>query len=129
MGDASTGAGMQHLSANGAAALIAARQITSEEVVTACLEQIERLEPSVEAWEFLDPERALAAARERDSEPSRGPLHGVPFALKDVIDTAAMPTACGTPIYAGRQPGIDAACARSLLDAGGVLLGKTVTAT
>ena len=127
MGDASTGAGMQHLSANGAAALIAARQITSEEVVTACLEQIERLEPSVEAWEFLDPERALAAARERDSEPSRGPLHGVPFALKDVIDTAAMPTACGTPIYAGRQPGIDAACARSLLDAGGVLLGKTVT--
>ena len=49
MGDASTGAGMQHLSANGAAALIAARQITSEEVVTACLEQIERLEPSVEA--------------------------------------------------------------------------------
>lgn len=127
MTESSFGGEPQNLSASEAARLIAARELSSEELVAACLEQIERLEPSVEAWEFLDPELALGEARARDKEAPRGPLHGVPVGLKDVIDTADMPTQCGTPIYAGRQSRNDAASVRSLRAAGAVALGKTVT--
>lgn len=127
MPEASREADLHDLPASEAAALIAAGEVGSEQLVASCLAQVERLEPGVEAWEFIDPELALGAARARDAEPARGPLHGVPVGFKDVIDTAAMPTACGTPIYAGRRPGIDAACVRSLLEAGAVPLGKTVT--
>ena len=73
------------------------------------------------------PEAALAAARAFDKSGKRGPLAGVPFGVKDIIDTFDMPTEWGTPIHKGRRPERDAACVALSRKAGGVLLGKTVT--
>jgi Asp-tRNA(Asn)/Glu-tRNA(Gln) amidotransferase A subunit family amidase len=81
----------------------------------------------VGAWHYLDPAAALAAARQRDSEPPRGPLHGIPIAVKDLIDTADMPTGYGSPIYEGHRPAADAACVALARAAGAIVLGKTVT--
>jgi Asp-tRNA(Asn)/Glu-tRNA(Gln) amidotransferase A subunit family amidase len=99
----------------------------SEALVTACLERIAKREPEVHAWAYVDPERALAEARERDRETPRSPLHGVPVGIKDVIDTADMPTEYNSPIYRGHRPKTDAACVAQLRRAGCVILGKTVT--
>ncbi len=105
--------------------------ITSEELVSACLEQIKRLEPQVQAWAFLEPELALEKARAADlalqqGEPI-GSLHGVPVGIKDILDTADMPTEDGTVLHAGRQPLEDAAVVSRLREAGAIILGKTVT--
>ena len=105
--------------------------LTSEELVQSCLERIRTLEPKVQAWQFLDEEHALAQARacderKRSGEPI-GPLHGVPVGVKDIIDTADMPTENGTALHEGRTPRDDAAVVRMLRAAGAVILGKTVT--
>ena len=76
---------------------------------------------------IIDPDAALAAARAFDKSGRRGPLAGVPFGVKDIIDTFDMPTEWGTPIHKGRQPERDAACVALSRKAGGMLLGKTVT--
>lgn len=102
-------------------------RLTSETLVGACLERIALRDGEVRAWAFLDPDRALDAARHRDREPRRGPLHGIPVGVKDVIDTGDMPTECGTPIHAGVRPAADAACVALLKGAGAVILGKTRT--
>jgi Asp-tRNA(Asn)/Glu-tRNA(Gln) amidotransferase A subunit family amidase len=119
------------LSAAEAAQQIREGKLTSEELVRACLERIRELEPNVQAWTFLDEEHALAQARalderKRNGEPV-GPLHGVPVGLKDIIDTADMPTENGTVLHKGRTPRDDAAVVRMLRAAGAVILGKTVT--
>ena len=101
---------------------------TCEAVVRACLDRIAAREAEVHAWAHLDPDAALAAARAPStSSGKRGPLAGVPFGVKDIIDTFDMPTEWGTPIHKGRQPERDAACVALSRKAGGVLLGKTVT--
>ena len=110
-----------------AAALLGRRELSSEELVRACLERIEEREPVVGAWAFLDGDAALAQARERDAEAPRSPLHGLPVGIKDIFDTADMPTEHGSPIHAGRRPDADAACVWRLREAGAVVLGKTVT--
>jgi amidase len=110
-----------------AAQAIMAGTITSEALVSACLERITAREESVRAWEYLDPEAALAQARARDRSPTQGSLHGVPVGIKDLIDTSDMPTSYGSPIYAGHQPAWDAASVALLRAAGAVILGKTVT--
>jgi Asp-tRNA(Asn)/Glu-tRNA(Gln) amidotransferase A subunit family amidase len=115
------------LSAIEASRQLAARELSSVELVSACLERIEAREDELRAWAHLDPEAALAQARARDSEERRGPLHGIPVGVKDVIDTADAPTAYGSPIYAGHRPARDAACVTWLREAGAVVLGKTVT--
>lgn len=115
------------LSARAAAQAIAARKLSSIELVTACLGRIAEREPLVKAWAHCDPDEALAEARARDAEPPRGPLHGVPIGVKDIIDTADMPTEYGSPIYARHQPVWDAACVALVKRAGGIVLGKTVT--
>ncbi len=101
---------------------------TCEAVTRACLERIAEREPQVQAWEFLDPELAIAQARALDRSGASGPLIGVPFGVKDIIDTVDMPTAYGSPIYAGHRPRRDAACVAVGRKAGGVVMGKTVTA-
>lgn len=111
-----------------AAALIAAGRLTSERLVQSCLDQIALQEPVVGAWSYLDPQQALRAARARDAEAPRGPLHGIPVAVKDVIDVCDMPTGMGSSIYDGYRPRADAACVATLRAAGTVILGKTVTA-
>lgn len=115
------------MTATAAAGHIARGELTSEDLVRACLERIEAREPDVAAWACLDPEQALRQARERDREPPRGVLHGVPVAFKDIIDTADLPTACGSPLYRARQPLTDATCVAMARAAGAVVLGKTVT--
>ena len=114
-----------------AAARIARGEVSSEELVAACLERIEALEPQVRAWEYLDPERAMAQARAADTLRKEGkgvgPLHGVPVGIKDIIDTADMPTENGCRAHSGRQPTADAVCVTALKRAGAVIMGKTVT--
>ena len=114
-----------------AAAAIRAGELTSEELVKSCLQRIEALEPTVGAWTQLDPELAMARAREADSlrrsGAALGPLHGVPVGVKDVFDTMDMPTECGTILHAGRTPARDATAVALLRQAGAVIIGKTVT--
>jgi Asp-tRNA(Asn)/Glu-tRNA(Gln) amidotransferase A subunit family amidase len=101
--------------------------VTSEERVRECLERIEARESELRAWAYLDPDAALAQARARDAEAPRGPLHGLPVGVKDVIETADMPTGYGSPIYEGHRPQRDADCVAWLREQGAVILGKTVT--
>jgi amidase len=118
---------LRSLSARQAARQITERRITAEALVSAYLERIEAREAVVGAWQYLDGEGALAVARRRDAEPPRGPLHGIPIAVKDLIDTADMPTAYGSSIYRGHRPAADASCVALARAAGAVVLGKTVT--
>jgi amidase len=106
---------------------IAKGEATCEAVARACLERIAAREPQVQAWQYLDPQQAIAQARALDRSGKRGPLHGVPFAIKDIIDTCDMPTEYGSPIYTGHRPKNDAACVALGRRAGGLLMGKTVT--
>ena len=120
-------ADLRSLSARQAARQIAERHITAEALVTAYLDRIEAREAVVGAWQYLDRKQALATARRRDAEASQGPLHGVPIAVKDLIDTVDMPTAYGSPIYSGHRPDADASCVALARAAGAIVLGKTVT--
>ena len=115
------------LSARAAAAEIAAGRLSAEALVTAALDRIAAREPVVGAWHVLDPEAALAAARHADASPPSGPLHGVPIAVKDLIDTVDLPTGYGSPIYGRHRPAADAACVALARGAGAIVLGKTVT--
>ena len=107
---------------------IAEGRTGSEEAVAACLARIAEREAPVGAWVWLDPGQALAQARARDAARPLGPLHGVPVGIKDIFDTADMPTQMGSPIYDGHRPAADAASVAILRAAGAVILGKTVTA-
>ena len=100
---------------------------TCEAVVRACLEHIQLREPAVQAWQYLGREQAIGQAIALDKSGKRGPLLGVPFGIKDIIDTSDMPTEYGSPIYKGNQPRNEAACVALGRKAGGVLMGKTVT--
>ncbi|MGH3328016.1 MAG: amidase [Streptomycetales bacterium] len=115
------------LSATRAAALIREGVLTSERLVRSCLERIEAREEVVGAWAYLDREAAIREARRRDTESPRGPLHGVPVGVKDIIATACLPTEYGSPIYAGHRTTHDATCVTRLQAAGALVLGKTVT--
>jgi Asp-tRNA(Asn)/Glu-tRNA(Gln) amidotransferase A subunit family amidase len=105
--------------------------LTSQELVEACLERIRALEPQVQAWTFLDEDRALEQARAADelrrSGQPVGSLNGIPVGLKDIIDTGDMPTENGCALHKGRAPRDDAAVVKMLRAAGAVILGKTVT--
>jgi Asp-tRNA(Asn)/Glu-tRNA(Gln) amidotransferase A subunit family amidase len=116
------------ISATEAAALIASGKLTAVQLAEDCLARVEQREHDVQAWAYIDPDQVLAQARARDAEQPRGPLHGVPVAIKDIIDTADMPTEYGSPIYTGHRPRADAACVALLRNAGAVIMGKTVTA-
>ena len=118
---------LNELTATEIAAAVAAGRTTCEAVARACLERIEAREPQVLAWQYLNPEQVIAQARALDKSGARGPLAGVPFGIKDIIDTCDMPTEMGSPIYAGHRPRGDAACVAFSRKAGGVLMGKTVT--
>ena len=123
---------LNELSAHEAAARIASGSISSEDLVRACLARIAEREPSVKAFARVGAEAAIAAARDADTAvllkdgPLR-PLHGVPFAVKDIIDTADMPTEHNSRLFKGSQPSQDAATVSMLRSAGAILIGKTET--
>jgi amidase len=102
-------------------------ELTSEAVVSACLERIKTRETEVGAWTYLDAEAALEAARAADRAPAQGALRGVPIGVKDIIDTHDMPTGLGFAPYADRRPSWDASCVALCRRAGAIMLGKTVT--
>ena len=112
-----------------AGAMIARGAVSSVEVTTAALDRIARLDPKLRAFAHVDAELALAQAEACDAEThagrSWGPLHGVPVAVKDLCDTADMPTAAGMPMRRGHRPVADAHVVARLRAAGAVLLGKT----
>src|SRR5438105_12107782 len=102
-------------------------ELTAEAAMRSCLDRIAEREPVIRAWAHLDREQALAAARASDKAHKRGVLKGVPFGIKDIFDTADMPTGYGSPIYTGCRPSFTASAASLPRAAGAVLLGKTVT--
>ena len=114
------------LSAAEAVARLSAGSLTAEQLTRDCLDRIEA-RASVKAWTYLDPDYALAQARAADRAGRPGLLAGLPVGVKDVIDTADMPTEHGSPIYRGNRPFADAACVALTRMAGGTILGKTVT--
>src|SRR5207237_2163488 len=114
------------LSAAEAVAQLNTGALTAEALTRACLDRAEQRK-SVKAWTWLDPEQALAQARAADRAGRPGLLAGLPIGVKDIIDTADMPTEHGSPIYRGNRPFADAACVALLRMAGGTILGKTVT--
>lgn len=116
------------LSAIEAARRIARRELSAERLVRDCLARIEAREAEVGAWVRIDGAGAIAAARALDAGPLRGPLHGIPIGVKDLIDTANLPTAYGSPIYENHRPAWDAACVAQARAAGALVIGKTVTA-
>jgi Asp-tRNA(Asn)/Glu-tRNA(Gln) amidotransferase A subunit family amidase len=117
---------LETLTAKEAVRRLVRGETTAEALVAACLGRIRAEEPQVQAWECLEAERALKDARAADSHP-RPPLYGLPVGVKDIIDTADFPTACGSPLYRDRRPTRDAACVAALRGAGAIILGKTVT--
>ncbi len=103
---------------------------TAPAVTRACLDRIAALEPGVRAFAHLDPAAALAAAERVEQAALNAPsgaLHGLPVAVKDIIDTADMPTERGGALFAGRRPERDATIVARLRAAGAVVIGKTVT--
>lgn len=119
------------LSACDAAQAIRDGSISAEALVGTCLARVREIDAQVQAWAFLDPEHALAQARAADelrkSGAPTGSLHGVPVGIKDIFDTADLPTEDGTVLHAGRTPGGDATIVARLRAAGAVIMGKTVT--
>ena len=95
----------------------------------ATLARIAAVEAELRCFAHLDPDAVMLRARELDELPeaARGPLHGVPVGVKDIIDTADSPTGYGSAIYAGHRPAGDAVAVARLRDAGALIVGKTVT--
>jgi Asp-tRNA(Asn)/Glu-tRNA(Gln) amidotransferase A subunit family amidase len=110
------------LTATEAVRLIRTNRLPPAELLDACLARIAEREPDIRAFAFIDPEQA------RRAKIASGPLHGIPIGVKDVFDTADMPTEHGSTIWKGWRPKADASAVTLARAAGGVAIGKTVTA-
>jgi amidase len=115
------------LTATEALSLMRTGKLSVEELARACLERIRERDPAVRGWVYLDPDLVLRNARELDKREVKGPLHGVPIAVKDVIMTADMPTQHNSPLYKESFPTVDAGCIKTLRAAGALIFGKTDT--
>ena len=119
------------LSAAQIAGAFAAKTLSPVELLTALLARIEALDPKLNAFIRLDADSAMHAARAAEAEiaagRSRGPLHGVPIGIKDIIDVAGVPTTCHSKILLGNVATADAAVIGKLRQAGAVILGKLST--
>ena len=113
------------------ARLVARGALSAEQWAAECIAAIDRRDAAIAAWSYFDREQAFRQARAADAALRRGvkprPLHGVPVAVKDIIDTADMPTEYGTVLHAGHRPAADAWVVTRLRALGAVILGKTVT--
>jgi Asp-tRNA(Asn)/Glu-tRNA(Gln) amidotransferase A subunit family amidase len=117
---------LNKLTATEAAGLIASKEISSVELTKVCLERIRERNGDVGAWRHINEEFSLAQAAEADRTLAKTRLHGIPFGVKDVIDTKDFPTEYGSRVHVGRRPKADALCVSRTREAGAVLLGKLV---
>lgn len=126
---ADAGSGLSFLTMTEAAKKLRSREITSVALVNACVERIKALDPKVNSFITVMHEQALAQAESMDKDAAagkfRGPLHGIPIALKDNIDTAGVRTTGGSAVFDDRFPDENAEVVRRLLLAGAIILGKT----
>ena len=122
---------LTELTASEAAQQVRQRELSPVTLVESLLQQIDRLEPQVQAWVTLDRSGALTTAQQLAAEAERGsirgPLHGVPIGIKDIYWTAGLKTTCGSRIFADHVPSHDATTVARLKQAGAIILGKTVT--
>ena len=113
------------------AGLIRAKKLSPVELTRAVLDRVERINPIVNAFCTVTADLALAAARAAERAlmkgEARGPLHGIPFSIKDLHYTKDVRTMSGSFIFAERVPDVDPPVVRRLKHAGGVMLGKTTT--
>ncbi len=114
-----------------AAEWIKSGKLTAEKLMESCIERIHAREETIHAWVEVYEQDALAEARRCDRKLQagnrRGPLHGIPFGVKDIIDVKGQWTRCGTPIYPAQIPAKDAPVIARLRKAGAIFLGKTET--
>jgi aspartyl-tRNA(Asn)/glutamyl-tRNA(Gln) amidotransferase subunit A len=114
-----------------AASLIAAKKLSPVELTKACLDRLHATEATLHAFVLPTEERAMADAKAAEAaimrDGPRGPMHGIPIGLKDIVNTAGIETTCGSKILVGNIPETDAACAAKLAAAGTVLMGKLTT--
>ena len=119
---------LHYLSLDEVARRLKARKVSSSELAQTMLDRIARLDPALKSYITPTPEQALADAKRLDAETaagrSRGPLHGVPIAVKDLCNTAGVPTAAGMTIHRTNIPSKDATVVARLKAAGAVILGK-----
>jgi amidase len=115
------------LTATHALRLMRTGDLSVEALAQACLERIRERDAAVRGWAYLNPELVLRNARELDKREIKGPLHGIPIAVKDVILTEDMPTEHNSPLYKGSFPTLDAGCVKTLRAAGALIFGKTDT--
>lgn len=128
MSGAQRGEAAAHLGAAEAVRRIARGELSAQALAEACVARAIAREPQLHAWAHLSPEAVIAQARALDTQTTtQGVLHGVPVAVKDILDTADMPSRYGSPIYAQHQPLADAACVAQTRAAGGLVMGKTHT--
>ena len=117
---------LNELDATEAAARLTDGSATSRALVAACLGRIAERDGEIGAWAHLEPAHALGQACMSDAAGS-GPLRGIPVGIKDIFDTADLPTEYGSPIHRGHRPARDSACVAALRRAGAVILGKATT--
>src|SRR6266496_3912979 len=116
------------LSIREAGELVRRKVVSPVELTRACLQRIEQLNPTLNAFITVTAEQAMSQARDAEAEVRRGkwrgPLHGIPVALKDNIDTAGIRTTAASELFKDRVPSEDAEVVRRLKNAGAILLGK-----
>ncbi|MFM8800076.1 MAG: amidase family protein, partial [Tagaea sp.] len=115
------------LSATAARAAMDAGKLDAETLIRACLARIDARQNVVNAWAALGRLEATNRAQALDRLSRQTPLHGIPLGVKDLVDTAALTTTYGSPIYRGHKPKKDAVCVKTLVAGGAVVLGKTVS--
>ncbi len=117
------------LSMSAALRAMDAGDLTAEALLESCFERVDEREGDIHAWVTMDRDAARANARATDAAGRPGLIGGIPTALKDIIETADLGTEYNSVIYKGHRPTVDAACVRAVKEAGGVVMGKTVTTT
>lgn len=122
---------LEQLTVCESARLIRSRKISPVDLLACLISRIEGIDPEIGAWVTIDAKSARAAARQCEAEASRGafrgPLHGVPLGVKDIIQTDGLRTTMGSKIFEGFVPGQDARVVQKLKEGGAIVLGKTVT--
>ncbi len=122
---------LHYMTVTDAAHAIAKKELSPVELMQAHLARVEKLNPTLNAFIRLDGDAALAAAKVAEAEATagrlRGPLHGIPVGIKDIIDVAGLPTTCHSKILDGNMATADAVCVSKLRGAGAIVVGKLST--